>query len=68
MFLAKLKLSGAIDDNELKARMDIQKLALSNVLLAIKGIGLVTAQAVVNGILSILGNAVKGSLSVLLPI
>ena len=68
VFLATLKLKGAIDENELKGRIELQKLALSNVLLAIKGIGIITAQNIINGVLMIIGKAVKSALSVVLPI
>lgn len=68
VFLAKLKLAGTIDDPELKARLEIQRIALNNVLLSIKGIGLVTAQNVVNGVLGILSGAISKTLSVVLPI
>lgn len=68
VFLAKLKLSGNIKDDELKARLNIQRLALNNVLLAIKGIGLVMAQNVVNGILDIVTTAISKTLKVALPI
>lgn len=67
-FLAKLKLKGVIEDDELKSRLELQKLALSNVLLAIKGIGLVTAQNVVNGVLGIVAKALKGAIGVSLPV
>lgn len=68
VFLANLKLKGVIDENELKVRLDIQKLALANVLLAIKGIGLVTAQNVVNGVLGVVSAAIKKALQVVLPV
>lgn len=67
-FLAKLKLQGVIEDDELKSRLQLQKLAFSNVLLAIKGIGIVTAQNLVNGILGIVAKAVKGAINISLPI
>jgi len=68
LFLANLKLKKTIDDEELKSRIQLQKLALQNVLLAIKGIGLVTAQNIVNGVLAIVATAVKGAIKVALPI
>jgi hypothetical protein len=67
-FLAKLKLQGVIEDDELKSRLQMQKLAFSNVLLAIKGIGLVTAQNLVNGIMGIVVKAIKGAINISLPI
>lgn len=68
VFLAKLRLAGTIDDAELQARLAIQKAALTNVLLAIKGIGLVTAQNVVNGVIGIVSGAVTKALQIVLPI
>ncbi len=67
-FLAELKLKGVIDDDELKVRLRFQQTALNNVLLAIKGIGLVTAENVVNGVIGILATAIKTALNVVLPI
>jgi hypothetical protein len=68
LFLAQLKLKGVIDDDELKSRLMLQKIAVANVLLAIKGIGLVTAQNVVNGVLGIISKAIKSAINVALPI
>ena len=67
-FLAKLKLTGTIDDEEFKSRLMLQRLAFSNMLLAIKGIGLVTAQNLVNGILSIVSKAIKSTIGIVLPV
>lgn len=67
-FLATLRLNGTIEDEELAARLKLQKIALSNVLLAIKGIGIVTAEKLVNGVLSIVGKAVKTAIGIPLPI
>lgn len=67
-FLANLKLQGVIEDAEFKSRMELQRLAFGNVLLAIKGVGLVTAQNLVNGILGIVGKAIKTALNITLPI
>ena len=67
-FLAKLKLEGIIERDELKSRLELQKLALNNVLLTIKGIGLVSAQNLVNGILAIVSKAIMGALKISLPV
>jgi len=67
-FLAQLKLAGTIDSEELKARLEIQRLALKNVLLTMKGIGLVTAQNTVNAVLKIVGKAVSKVLAIALPL
>ena len=67
-FLAHLKLAGTIENEELKARLEIQRLALKNVLLTMRGIGLVTAQNTVNAVLKIVGEAVSKMLEVALPV
>lgn len=67
-FLAKLRLNGTIEDDELKSRLHLQKLALTNVLLAIKGIGIVTAEKLVNGIMGIVASAIKGAINITLPV
>lgn len=67
-FLASLKLNGKIDDAEFKARLAMQKLSLQNVLITIKGIALITAQNVVNGVTEIIGKTIKKSLGIALPL
>lgn len=67
-FLAKLKIAGQIDNTELQARLDIQRLALKNVLLTIKGIGLIAAQNVINAITGIVFAAIESALSIVLPV
>ncbi|PBQ33657.1 hypothetical protein CNR22_18365 [Sphingobacteriaceae bacterium] len=66
--LAKLKLLGEISEEELKQRIIIQRTSLSNVLIAIQGIALVTAQDVVNAVLGIVSKAIFTALKVVLPI
>ena len=68
VFLANLNRIGEIDDNEFKHRMENQKLALANVFLAVKGIGLVEAQNVVNSVLGLISKAILGGLNIALPI
>lgn len=67
-FLARLRHDQVIDADELNARLEIQRLALRNVMLTIKGVGLVTAQNTVNAILGIVAKAVRNALAVALPI
>lgn len=67
-FLAQLKLKGQISDEELKARLEIQRLALKNVLLTIAGIGLITAQEIINAVLAIISDGILKSLSLVLPL
>ncbi len=67
-FLAQLKFSNTINDNELMVRLNIQRLALNNVLLTIEGIGLLSAQNVVNAVLAIVATAIRTVLGVVLPV
>ena len=67
-FLAGLKLKGMITQEELRLRLKLQKQALSNVLLAIQGIGLVVAERIINGVLGIIAKAVKSTLKLALPV
>ncbi len=67
-FLAQLKLQNAISDEELKARLEIQRLALSNTLLTIEGIGLISAQNIINAVLGIVFSAIKTVFSLALAI
>jgi hypothetical protein len=67
-FLAQLRLMGVIDDDELKSRLRFQQTALNNVLLTIEGIGLKTAENVVNGVIGIVSVAIKTALNIVLPI
>jgi hypothetical protein len=63
-FLARLRKIKTISDEELASRMAIQKVALTNVLLAVKGIGIVSAQNVVNGVFALLEKALFGAIKV----
>ncbi len=67
-FLAQLKRKGTLEDEEFKARVDIQRLALKNVLLTIKGIGLLSAQNTVNAVLKVVAKSVGKMLAITLPL
>lgn len=67
-FLAQLRLKGLIDEEELKSRLRFQQTALNNVLMTIEGIGLKTAENVVNGVLGIVADALKTALHVIIPL
>lgn len=67
-FLAKLKLSGSISDEELKLRLEMQELAFKSVLLAIQGIGIVTVQNVLNAVLGIVYKAINAVLGGVIPL
>lgn len=64
--IARLKLEGKIDDKELKDRVEMQRLALKNVLLAIKGMGQLTAQNIINSVLQITSAAILDVLKIAL--
>ncbi|WP_423147613.1 hypothetical protein [Rubrolithibacter danxiaensis] len=63
-FLTQLKIKNQISDEEFKARIEIQRLSLKNVLLAIEGIGLITAQEVVNAVIGIVSKFVEEALHI----
>ncbi|MEP7262996.1 MAG: hypothetical protein ABI772_00785 [Bacteroidota bacterium] len=67
-FLAKLKLAGEINDDEFKARLDIQRMAFKTVMLGIEGIGIVTAQEAINKVIDIVAKAVKTAINISLPV
>lgn len=68
IFLTRLKATGVIDDTAFKTRMDMQKRALQDVLLTIEGIGLVTAQDILNGIFDIVAKAIFAAIGIPLPV
>jgi len=63
-FLAQLKKKKVISEEELASRLAIQKMALNNVLLAVKGIGAVTAQNVVNAVFKVVEKAIFGTMKI----
>lgn len=67
-FITQLFLAGKISEDDFKARLQFQKMALSTVLTTIEGIGIIAAQNVVNGVLDILRNAVQASFGLALPV
>jgi hypothetical protein len=68
VFLAQLRADGEIDDDELKHRLEMQKLAAANVLLAVESIGLVAAQNTINGVMTLISKAIETAIGVALPI
>ena|ERR1700712_1644020 len=67
-FLLQLKANGTIDDEELKARLSFLKSGFTNVFLAIKGIGILQAQNLVNAIIGIVSKSVLSAFNISLPI
>jgi hypothetical protein len=67
-FLAKLRATNNISEEEFKSRIDIQRLSLRNVLLTVEGIGLVAAQNIVNAVLSIVFTAIKSVIQIPFPL
>ena len=67
-FLVKLKVDGIIDDEEFKARLAFLKLGFTNAFLAIKGIGILQAQNIVNAVIGIISNAVLSAFNISLPL
>jgi hypothetical protein len=68
LFLATLRANGEIDEEEFIHRLEMQKLAASNVLLAVESIGLVAAQNTINGVMAIISKAIETAIGVALPI
>jgi hypothetical protein len=68
VFLTQLHANGTIDKDEFEGRLQFQKLATENVLLAIKGVGIVAAQNIINSIIGIVGNAIQNAAGFALPI
>jgi hypothetical protein len=58
-FLVQLKANGVIDDEEFKGRLSFLKLGFTNVFLAIKGIGILQAQNIVNAVIGIVSQSLK---------
>ncbi|OOQ58794.1 hypothetical protein [Mucilaginibacter pedocola] len=56
--LNKLRADGTIDEDEFKYRADLHKSSMQSVLLAVKGIGLIAAQNIINAVLGIVGKAI----------
>ena len=67
-FLVQLKTKGTIDDEEFKARLGFLKLGFTNVFLAIKGIGILQAQNIVNAVIGIVSKSVLATFNISLPI
>lgn len=67
-YLATLKLSGQLTDEELKERLEIQRLALKNVLLAVEGMSLAVAQNIVNAVARIVFGSLSKALDIILPV
>jgi hypothetical protein len=67
-FLVQLKADGIIDDEEFKARFSFLKLGFTNVFLAIKGIGILQAQNIVNAIIGIVSQSVLSAFNIALPV
>jgi len=60
--IEQLKLSSQIDEDQARALLDMQKQAMQSVLLAVEGIGLVTAQSAINAGLGAIKGLVNGAL------
>ena len=67
-FLVQLKTKGVIDEEEFKVRLSFLKLGFTNVFLAIKGIGILQAQNIVNAIIGIVSQSVFSAFNISLPI
>jgi transcription initiation factor IIE alpha subunit len=62
--IGQLRAAGVIDEEEMELHLDVQKNASRAVLMAVKGIGIVTAERAVNAAISVALAAVSTSLGV----
>lgn len=62
--IAQLRVSGEIDDEEMRLQLDIQKNASRAVLMTIKGIGLIAAEQAINAAFDILRGALGRAVGV----
>jgi len=62
--IGELRASGVIDDEEMALHLDIQKSASRAVLMAVKGMGILTAERAINAALSIVTKAVGTALGI----
>jgi len=65
--IGQLRASGVIDDEEMALHLDIQKGASRAVLMAVKGMGILTAERAVNAALSVVTKAVGAALGIAIP-
>lgn len=60
--IAKLRVTGAIDDEEARLHLEIQKNASRAVLMAIAGISIIAAEQAINAALGIVAEVVNGAI------
>ncbi|MDB5671814.1 MAG: hypothetical protein JWO25_2773 [Alphaproteobacteria bacterium] len=65
--IGQLRLTGVISDEEMALHLDIQKSASRAVLMAVKGMGILTAERAVNAALSVVTGAIGSALGVVFP-
>ena len=66
--IGELRAAGIIDDEEMALHLDIQRNASRAVLMAVKGIGIVTAERAVNAAISVAVAAVNPALGLALRV
>jgi len=65
--IGQLRLNGVINDAEMALHMDIQKSASRAVLMAVKGMSILTAEQAVNAALAVVTGAVSQALGIVIP-
>jgi hypothetical protein len=65
--IGKLRIQGIIDDEEMGLHLEIQKSASRAVMMAVKGMGILTAERAVNAALSVVTGAVSKALGIAIP-
>ena len=66
--IAQLRLTGQIDDEEMRLQLDIQKHASRAVLMAIEGVSIIAAEQAINAALTVIGTAIKTATGLPLPV
>jgi len=65
--IGQLRANGVIDDEEMALHLDIQKSASRAVLMAVKGMGILTAEQAINAALAVVTKAVGAALGFAIP-
>lgn len=67
LFLAELKLSGVIEVEEFSSRLQLQKIAIAQSFVAIKGMGISDVQEIVKQVEKIIFVGISKELNIVLP-
>jgi len=62
LLIEKLRAAGEMSEEEARLYLDMQKLAMRNVLISIEGIGIITAERAINAALGVVRDSVNKAL------